>query len=70
MSPCSERSKLVLQYSDSTKRYSDAVTELNSAVGKVTRTEYERLYRIAEETRVASEYARLTMELHVSQHGC
>ena len=70
MSPCSERSQLVLNYSDSTKRYSDAVTELNSAVGSVPRTEYERLYRIAEESRVESEHARLTMEMHVSQHGC
>ena len=34
--PCSERAKLVLNYSDSTKRYSDAVTELKPSTSAYT----------------------------------
>ena len=67
---CEEKQRLGLEYEMATKRFSQAVSELQQKMGVSTKPEYERLSRIADEARVRSEQARLALEQHVGAHLC
>ena len=67
---CAEKTALLLTYSDATREYSEAVTELHERIGTIPRKEYERMHRQTEDARLSVETARVVMEEHVRQHGC
>jgi hypothetical protein len=69
-SPCKQKTALLFAYSDATKTYCEAVTELHDKIGKLGIDEYHRLHRIGEEARLSGETARVALELHVGEHGC
>jgi hypothetical protein len=68
--PCKEKTELLFAYSDATRTYCEAVTELHDKMGKIGVDEYHRLHRMGEEARLAVETARVALELHVGEHGC
>jgi hypothetical protein len=63
------KDSLLTDYQRTVRRYSDAITQLNGQA-ITTKQEYGRLYRIAEEGRLSVEHVRLSLEQHVSEHGC
>jgi hypothetical protein len=67
---CEEKTRLVSEFEAATKKFAEAVTELQHKMGTSPRTEYERLSRATDEARVKSEQARLALEQHVAAHGC
>jgi len=67
---CSEKMRLLLEYHQKTDSYSAAVSDLVNQVGIVSRTEYDRLDRIVEETRRGSSEAQTLFERHVEDHHC
>jgi len=67
---CQEKARLASEYELTAKRYATAVTELNKNMGTSAKAEYERLTRAADEARVKSEQARLSLEQHVAAHKC
>jgi hypothetical protein len=69
-SSCTEKTALLLTYSDSARQYSEAVTELHERIGRLPRKEYQRMHRQTEDARLSVESARMLMEEHVRQHGC
>jgi hypothetical protein len=66
---CVEKDSLLTDYQRTVRRYSDAITQLNG-LAIATKQEYDRLYRIAEDVRLSVEHVRLSLEQHVSVHGC
>jgi len=68
--PCKEKTGLLFAYSDATKTYSEAVTELHDKSGKIGVDEYHRLHQIGEDARLSVETAHVALELHVGEHGC
>ena len=68
--PCEEKARLARVYESATGIFSDAVTELQQKIGVSARQEYERLNRNANEARLKSEQARLTLEKHLAAHRC
>ena len=68
--PCEEKARLARVYESATGIFSDAVTELQQKIGVSARQEYERLNRNANEARLKSEQARLTLEKHIAAHRC
>ena len=67
---CTQKTALLLAYSDAATAYSEAVAELHDRSGTIPIHEYDGLARVAKERRAASENARLAMDAHVLQHGC
>jgi hypothetical protein len=68
--PCEEKGSLLEAYLKSTAEYSRSVRDLQKYIGTTGRSVYEDLRRIAEDSRIQSERARLELERHVSSHGC
>ena len=67
---CTEKTALLLDYTNSAKAYCEAVMELHEKIGSGDRVKYDGLYQIAEVARLSVETARVKMEIHVKQHGC
>jgi len=67
---CEEKQRLVAEYESSTKKFSDAVTELQRKMGTSPKADYDRLSLVADEARLKSEQARLAVEQHVVAHHC
>jgi DNA repair ATPase RecN len=69
VTPCQQKSALMLEYSDLAHKYCEAVTQLQRMAQEST-ADYDRLHDRSEECRVAVEAAREAMEAHVTTHGC
>ncbi len=67
---CEEKERLLREYTTATADYSRSVQVLQRRLGVLSRTEYERLREFSETARKKSESARLTLDGHVTQHGC
>jgi len=68
--PCKDKSALLVIYSDTSRAYGAAVAELHDNIGVVGQAQYDRLHRIAEDARLATDAARIAMEEHTKKHGC
>jgi hypothetical protein len=51
---CEEKTRLVEEYQTGTKKFADAVTELQRKVGTSSKLDYNRLARAADDARVKS----------------
>jgi len=69
-SPCAVKAALVLAYSDQAKAYCEAVTNLHEKFDLVSKPECDRLMKLADDARLASEQSRTEMETHIRQHEC
>jgi len=67
---CSEKSALLEAYSKAAKDYGKIVSELNELMGLVTRAEWLRLHKIADELRLSVESSRQALDAHIAKHGC
>jgi hypothetical protein len=67
---CEEKYRLMTAYKAEVERYSTAVEDLTSTRGKTSTREYQRLVRLSEIARDASEATRRSIERHVEKHGC
>ena len=67
---CIEKPRLMAEYENSTARFLEAVQELHRKMGTSPREVYERLDRAANEARLRSEYARLSLEEHIATDRC
>ena len=67
---CVEKDALLTDYQRTLRQYSDTVGELKQRIGITSKTEYERMCKVAEETRLSAERLRVTLEEHTSEHGC
>jgi hypothetical protein len=67
---CDEKTRLAQQYEFETAQFSEAVKELSQKIGTSSKEEYARLERVANQSRVKSEQARLALEQHITSHGC
>lgn len=67
---CEEKSRLVAEYETATKKFANAVTELQRKMGTYPKADYERLARASGDARVKSDQARLALEEHIAAHGC
>jgi hypothetical protein len=61
MARCNDKAALVLAYTNAAKQYSDAVTDLHERMSTISKTEYHKLYDIAETARETVEAARLAI---------
>jgi hypothetical protein len=59
---CDEKSRLLSEYETTTKRFSEAVTELQRKMGTSRKGEYEQLSRVADDARARSERGRIALE--------
>jgi ATP-dependent helicase YprA (DUF1998 family) len=69
-SDCDEKTRLAQQYELATSQFSEAVKKLSQKMGTSSKEEYARLDRVANESRVKSEQARLALEQHIASHRC
>jgi len=67
---CREKPRLMAEYENSTARFLEAVQELHRKMGTSPKEVYERLDRAANEARLRSEYARLSLEEHIATDRC
>jgi hypothetical protein len=67
---CREEPRLMAEYEDSTAKYLAAVQELHRKMETSPKEMYERLDRAANEARLKSEHARLSLEEHIAAHHC
>ena len=67
---CEDKQRLVTEYRTATKKFADSVADLQRKMGTSPKAEYERLSRTADDARVKSEQARLSVEQHIAAHGC
>jgi hypothetical protein len=67
---CEEKARLAAHFEETTAKFSSAVSDLRRRIGVCPKEEYELLNRIANESRVKSEHARLALEKHIADHRC
>ena len=67
---CREKPRLMAEYENSTAKFLEAVQELQRKMGTSPKEMYERLDRAANEARLKSERARLSLEEHIAVHHC
>jgi hypothetical protein len=68
---CTIHSQLNDVWNETTKAFSDAVSALTgSNVGTMSGQEYRALVARVEECRLASENARMAVQLHRKEHDC
>jgi hypothetical protein len=67
---CREKAQLMAEYEHSTAKFLEAVRELHRKMGTSPKELYERLDRAANEARLKSEHARLSLEEHIAAHHC
>jgi hypothetical protein len=68
---CITQATLTEAWSLATEQFSAATKALTGDhIGKMSQEAYKGLRRKAEEARLASENARMLLELHRNEHGC
>ena len=67
---CEEKYRLIGLYKAEVERYSTAVEDLTSTLGKTSKQEYDRLRASADAARETSEEARTELDRHTQKHGC
>jgi hypothetical protein len=67
---CRERELLLREYSDATREYSGRIRALTALMAPEKHMEYMLALRLATQSHALAEYARLSYERHVSEHGC
>ena len=67
---CEEKLKLLTIYQSAVTRYQAAAEDLDLTRGKVSKTEYDRLFAACDTARMASESARKALERHRREHDC
>jgi hypothetical protein len=68
---CKTQSTLTQAWLDANDRFSDAIRAMTGDhIGRISKAEYMALRGQAEEARLASENARLLIEIHRQEHGC
>ena len=67
---CDEKRRLLRAYENMTQTYSAAVTELNETMGKLSKADYDALYRKTEALRHDVAAAQSDLQLHVTEHRC
>jgi hypothetical protein len=67
---CEEKYRLLTLYKDQASAHSAAVNDLALRRGKISKTEYARLWGLTENARSESEAARRALVQHVAEHSC
>ena len=67
---CEEKYRLLTAYKDKASDHSAAVNDLALRRGKISKTEYARLWGLAENARAESEAASRALLQHTREHGC
>jgi hypothetical protein len=67
---CGEKNRLLKEYDDATRAFSNAVQQMRRKIGTLPKDEYERFERISNEARVKSEQTRLALEQHIATYRC
>ena len=68
---CDRQRELLDVYQQAASRFSVTLEALNAAqAAGVVKQDYDRFHGYVEQTRTASEQARLELERHVAEHGC
>lgn len=67
---CPVKERLIREYNDATKMYSQVLNELRTRMGTSSKSQYQQMLRKSEEAREKSEQARLAVQQHVSEHRC
>ena len=67
---CATKITLLTAWQSAADIYYKAVAALARQIGTVTKPEYERLAKAAEDARQRSVEAQAKLETHVNEHGC
>ena len=67
---CAEKLRLVLEYTKAAWQFSQVVANLHANTGSSSKEQHEQMKRIVDGRRIVMEQARLTLDRHVSDHGC
>jgi hypothetical protein len=67
---CDEKRRLLQTYEHITQKYSAAVTELNETMGRLSKADYDALYRKTEALRHDVAAAQSGLQAHVTEHRC
>ena len=67
---CSEKSRLMDQYSSAIGEFSRTAQVVNARMGVMYKGDYERLSKAMAEARVNSEVAHRALIAHITEHGC
>ena len=67
---CEEKRRLLTAYEHITQKYSAAVTELNQTMGKLSKADYDALFRKTEALRLDAAEAQSHLQMHVTMHAC
>lgn len=67
---CEEMAGLLSAYTLAIGEYHRAYQLLNVRSGVISRQEYDKLRKLAEQSREAAESARAALERHTAAHGC
>jgi hypothetical protein len=70
MSSCKTKQELGATYVIEADLFSQAVVDLKHEMATCSKTFYESLLELTEETRRRMEIARMELERHTSEHGC
>ena len=67
---CSEKSRLMDEYSAAIGEFSRTSQVVNSRMGVMYKGDYERLSKTMGEARLKSENAHRALLAHIADHGC
>ena len=67
---CQTHSELIQQWEESSHRFSSAVRLLSRKMAILSKEEFHILHAETEDARLASENARLAIDLHCLEHRC
>jgi hypothetical protein len=67
---CDEKRRLLTAYERVTQEYSAAVSELNQTMGRLSKADYDALYRKTEALRYDVAEAQSHLQTHVTTHAC
>ena len=67
---CEEKRRLLTAYEQVTQKYSAAVSELNQTMGRLSKPDYDALYRKTEALRHDVAEAQSQLQMHVTSHAC
>ena len=67
---CEGKSRLLEAYQYVTEKHSGAVTELQRTMGKLSKADYDSLYRMTEALRAEVTRAQAELQAHVNAHRC
>jgi Zn finger protein HypA/HybF involved in hydrogenase expression len=67
---CVTKTVLTAAWQSAADVYAQTVAELSRRIGTLSKAEYDRLSRAAENARKHSQEAQATLEVHIAEHGC